>query len=57
MPRAICLLILLLPSLGLSAAEKTTVVGRQADRKVSFGPGLETKFEGRRIARQLQRRE
>jgi hypothetical protein len=34
----------------LSAAEKTTVVQRLADRKRTLGPGLDTKFEGLAVA-------
>jgi hypothetical protein len=46
MLRAICLLMLILPGAGLSAAENTTVTQRLDGRRLTYGGSLKTKFEG-----------
>lgn len=50
MPRAICLLMLILSGTGLSAAENTTVTQRIEGRHISFAGSLKTKFEGLAVA-------
>jgi hypothetical protein len=48
--RAICLMMLILPSAGLSAAENTTVTQMIEGRQLTFGGSLKTKFEGLAVA-------
>ena len=50
MPKVICLLMLLLSSAGLSAAENTTVTQRIEGRQLTFGGSLKTTFEGLAVA-------
>src|SRR4051812_8451851 len=50
MPRATCLLVLILPCAGLSAAENTTVTQRIGDRQLTFGGRGKTKFAGLTVA-------
>lgn len=50
MLRDICLALLILPGATLSAAEKTVVTQRLEDRRLTFGPGLDTQFEGLTLA-------